>query len=196
MHFKTASAVRRRTTCIAHRLRCQRAWPLLRAGLAACCVALLTLPVAGQAKEDRPATSLEIVGRTLDGEPFDLAALRGKVVVVVYWSTDCAVCRTVMPELRANYAGWQTQPFEIVFVNLDRSRADPERYDAWLKALLPTTHRFPSIWAESGVYRDNLANRSARLPLTLVLDKRGGIVATYEGRMPGEAWDDVADLLQ
>ena len=47
-----------------------------------------------QALSDAPALS----GRTLSAEPFDLSALRGKVVLVLFWSTDCPVCLDKMPE--------------------------------------------------------------------------------------------------
>ena len=34
-----------------------------------------------------------IEGKTLDGKPFKLSMLKGKVVLVMFWSTGCAVCR-------------------------------------------------------------------------------------------------------
>ena len=69
-----------------------------------------------QTPGDAPAIS----GRTLSAEPFDLAALRGKVVLVLFWSTDCPVCLDKMPELRANAQGWRGKPFELVSVSFDR----------------------------------------------------------------------------
>src|SRR5699024_246439 len=38
---------------------------------------------------------------TLDGTPYDLAAHRGKWVVVNYWATWCTPCLEEMPELSA-----------------------------------------------------------------------------------------------
>ena len=56
--------------------------------------------------------------------------LRGQVVLVFYWSTDCAVCRDKMPELRANLAGWQAATFTLLGVNMDdRSSDDLVRYE-------------------------------------------------------------------
>ena len=41
-----------------------------------------------------------IEGKTIDGKPFQLSMLKGKVVLIMFWSTECAVCRDKMPELR------------------------------------------------------------------------------------------------
>ena len=109
-----------------------RLW-LLPLGLAA---ALTTMPlyaqtaVASSAKVSSPAkvasapvtpqvVTPQIEGKTIDGSPFSLATLKGKVVLVMFWSTGCAVCRDKMPELRNNYEGWAGKPFELVAINTD-----------------------------------------------------------------------------
>jgi cytochrome c biogenesis protein CcmG/thiol:disulfide interchange protein DsbE len=41
-----------------------------------------------------------IVGSTLDDTPFDLAALRGRPVIVNFWGPSCVPCRTEVPLLQ------------------------------------------------------------------------------------------------
>ena len=141
------------------------------------------------------AAPFELTGPSLDGKATSLAALRGKVVMLVYWRTDCAVCRDKMPELRANAQGWRGRPFELLLVNADRQRADLLAYDQTVAALLPAEQRFTTLWRGDPSYRDSLAALPARWPLTLVIDPRGHVAARFEGRIPAEAWDRIADLL-
>ena len=121
----------------------------------------------------------------LDGQAFDIAKSRGKVVMVFYWSTNCSVCLNHMPELRANLAGWRNKPFELVTVNVDSKMDDWKTYEqiaAKIENLRPT-----AVWAAK--------SPTTRLPLTLVLNAKGQVIARHEGRIAREAWDDVADAL-
>lgn len=135
-----------------------------------------------------------LAGQTTDGQPFQLADLRGKVVMVMFWSTDCSVCRDKMPELRKNYAGWRGQPFELVVVSTDRRRADLDSYERIVSATVPLSQRFVQLWQGEPDYSDSFV-KSTALPLTFLIDKSGAIVAEYSGRVPLEAWNRVADLL-
>jgi len=63
-------------------------------------VALTALVLTGPAIAATAATpDLKIT--TLDGKPFDLAAERGKWVVVNYWATWCVPCIKEMPDISA-----------------------------------------------------------------------------------------------
>jgi thiol-disulfide isomerase/thioredoxin len=135
-----------------------------------------------------------LAGPTLEGKPFQLASLRGKVVLVMFWSTGCAVCRDKMPELRRNYQGWQGQPFELVLVSVDRRMADLQAYEEIISRTVPLTQRFVQLWAGQAGYSDGFG-KPGQLPASFLLDKSGRIVERYEGRIPAEAWDRIAELL-
>ncbi len=140
------------------------------------------------------AATPQIEGKTVEGKPFGLASLKGKVVLVLYWSTGCAVCRDKMPELRTNYEGWAGKPFELVAVNTDARMKDMLDYENIISRTVPTRQRFVQLWAGDSSYRDNLGPH-AQLPAGYLIDKSGKIVERYVGRIPPEAWDRIADLL-
>ncbi len=153
---------------------------------------VLLAPAA--AAQTTPGVPQQLLGRTLDGQAFDLQALRGKVVMVVFWSTDCAVCRDKMPELRANVKGWAGQPFELVGVSTDRLRSNAVNYQRLVNATVPTGQRFTTLWTGEPQYRDSFGS-PGQLPAAFLLDKAGQLVEQYHGRIPPEAWDRIADLL-
>jgi len=136
----------------------------------------------------------QLQGRTLGGQPFSLAALRGKVTLVLFWSTDCAVCRDKMPELRANAQGWRGQPFELVTVSVDRKLQDTADYERLVATVLNPNQRLLALWAGDPTYQSTLA-RPSHLPAAYLLDKSGRVVEQYSGRIPPEAWDRISDLL-
>ena len=64
----------------------------------------------------------ELVVTELDGQTFDLAKLRGKVVLVNYWATWCAPCRKDLPKLDAFYRRYHDQNLELIGISVDRER--------------------------------------------------------------------------
>lgn len=156
-------------------------------------LACLGVPPALAEATATPAL-LQIEGRTVDGKPFDLAALRGKVVLVMLWSTGCAVCRDKMQELRQNYEGWAGRPFELVLISTDRRIDDLTAYEKIISSTVPQRQRFVQLWAGEPGHRDNLG-RPAQQPAAWLIDKSGKTVERYSGRIPPEAWDRIAELL-
>lgn len=133
-------------------------------------------------------------GRTMSGQALALTALRGKVVLVVFWSTECAVCRDKMPELRANAKGWSSSPFELVTVSLDRRQKDALAYDQLVVETTPMARPALTLWSGDSTYRDTFG-KPGRLPTSYLLGKDGRVVEKYEGRIPAQAWDRIAELL-
>jgi hypothetical protein len=158
------------------------AWPLVQ-----------TQPAAASAVA-AAASFPALEGRTTDGQRLGLAGLRGRVVLIFYWSTGCAVCRDKMHEMRANLAGWQQQPFTLLGVNMDARRQDLSSYEGLLRQTVPAAQRLRSVWAADPSFVDSLGPPT-HVPSGALIDKNGRLVERYSGRIPPEAWDRIAELL-
>jgi cytochrome oxidase Cu insertion factor (SCO1/SenC/PrrC family) len=142
--------------------------------------------------------TLELAGKTLENKDFQLSSLKGKVSLVMFWSTNCPVCRDQMPELRENIKGWANQPFELILVSVDKNMSDVEDYFKYLNQIVPSQQRFTQLWAGSASYKDNIGAKQIQLkqmPSTYLINKTGKVVAIYNGRIPAQAWDEIAELL-
>lgn len=142
--------------------------------------------------------TLQLEGKTLENKDFQLSSLKGKVSLVMFWSTECPVCRDKMPELRENVKGWVDKPFELVLVSVDKNVKDVEDYYKYLSQIVPTKQRFTHLWAGNANYRDNIGAKQIQLkqlPITYLINKDGKVMAVYNGRIPAQIWDDIAELL-
>ena len=155
---------------------------------------LISLPPAARAQDKPVPTVPELSGRVLSGRTLSLASLRGKVVLLWFWSTGCAICRDVLPELRANYAGWRGKAFELITVATDSNVDDVRSYERIVEAMVPLAETIPSMWRRDSATRDNFPVRLS-MPTAFLIDAKGRIVETYVGRIPAEAWDRIAELL-
>ncbi len=157
-----------------------------------------TSVAAAKAAESVDSVVPVITGKTLEKKPFNLAALKGKVVLLMFWSTDCAVCRDKMPELRENVQGWADKPFDMVLVSVDRNLRDVDGYNAIINKSVPLKQRFTQLWMGDAIYKDNLNSANlprSQLPIALLIGKDGKVVERFTGRIPADVWDKIADLL-
>lgn len=177
---------------------CRRPIHLYQRALLLSCAAVVSVASAfaqaPAASTPAPVTMPQIEGKTIEGAPFKLSSLKGKVVLVMFWSTGCAVCRDKMPELRNNYEGWAGKPFELVAVNTDTRMQDFLDYERIISRTVPLKQRFVQLWTGDGGYKDNIG-KPVQLPAAFLVDKTGKVVERYVGRIPPEAWDRIADLL-
>jgi len=72
----------------------------------------------------RPAAP-QVTFVSLQGEKITTAGLRGKVVLVNFWATDCATCVKEMPEIVATHMKYRDRGFETIAVAM---RHDPPNY--------------------------------------------------------------------
>ena len=75
--------------------------------------------------------AVDFAGRTAKGESFQLAKLRGKVVLVDFWASWCEPCKKELPLLNKMAQRLRDQNIEIVTVNIDD---DPQNAAAFMRS--------------------------------------------------------------
>lgn len=64
----------------------------------------------------QPSKVSDVVFTSIKGETFSMASLKGKVVLVNFWATDCTSCVNEMPDLIKTYQQYQPKGLEIIAV--------------------------------------------------------------------------------
>ena len=112
---------------------------------------------------------------SLKGERVTTGDLRGRVVLVNFWATDCVVCVKEMPRLVTTYNKFHPRGFELIAVAM---RHDPPNY------VLNYTEKNTLPFRVALDPMGNLAKAFGDVqltPTTIVIDKRGNIVARILG---------------
>ncbi len=112
---------------------------------------------------------------TIEGEILTTAGLRGKVVLVNFWATDCMPCIREMPRLVQTYNAYRARGFETIAVAMSHDPPDSVREYA-LRNALP----FRVARDASGDLARSFGGVDA-LPTTFVIDRRGNIVSRRVG---------------
>jgi len=86
-------------------------------------VAAVTAVLLLLAQRTTPAPQVTFV--SLAGERISSVPLKGRIMVVNFWATDCPVCVREMPELIATYDKYRGRGLEMVAVAV---RHDPPSY--------------------------------------------------------------------
>jgi thiol-disulfide isomerase/thioredoxin len=112
----------------------------------------------------------ELVGAR--GKAFDWKALRGKVVLIDFWSTSCGPCRQEFPRLKELHQAYRARGFEIVGINMDE---DAKVVEDFLK-----TEKLPWITLQekaNDTKAPSVQYGVLNLPTTFLVDKQGKVVS-------------------
>jgi len=82
-------------------------------------IAAITVSLNALASDTVGQPAPALVVQELNGQPFDLSADRGKVVIVNFWATWCSPCRKEMPALDAFYKRYHSDGLEMIGISAD-----------------------------------------------------------------------------
>ncbi|AVT31143.1 alkyl hydroperoxide reductase [Plantactinospora sp. BC1] len=120
------------------------------------------------APEHRPAAPA-VSGELLDGGTYDLAQERGQVVVVNFWGSWCAPCRSEADDLEETYQATRDRGVRFLGINIQDGRDKAKGFEAAFKISYPSLFDPPSRLALAFDIPPN------SIPATIVLDRESRI---------------------
>lgn len=116
---------------------------------------------------------LPLAFTAVDGTGFDLAALRGRVVLVFFWVSNAGPCATEASNAVAAYEKYHEKGFEVVGISLDGNK------DRMLAFMAEKKMTWPVFFDGKG-YRNAIASSYAvrALPAMWLVNKKGFVAST------------------
>jgi cytochrome c biogenesis protein CcmG/thiol:disulfide interchange protein DsbE len=131
----------------------------------------LPAAMADAAAVGTPAPAFALPDAT--GKTIALDTLRGQVVYVDFWASWCGPCRRSFPWMNEMTQKYGERGFKVVAINVDKKRADADRFLAQMPAKFPVVFdpagAAPTAWDVKG------------MPSSFLVDARGNVVAAEEG---------------
>jgi peroxiredoxin len=136
-------------------------------------------PQAPQAKKsagalarlDSVGKTIQLRGKAVTGESVDLAKLRGKVVLIHYWTTQSEPCKVALAQLKEVQAKYGKDGFTLVGVSLDSEGQDLVNY--LKRNRLP----WPQLFEPGGLDSRYASEMGIiLLPTMILIDDKGKVV--------------------
>lgn len=146
---------------------------------------LLLLTLLFPLRAGAPVPAPPFKAQDLDGRPFTLAALKGKVVLLDFWASWCGPCRKSLPAIDGLQSRFGAGRFQAVGVSLDTDQS------AIYAFLDQTPVHFPVVPDPTGHSAETFG--VVAMPTSFILDPQGRIVARFEG---GEHLEEEAKVIE
>ncbi len=111
---------------------------------------------------------------TLQNSEMSLSNLRGKLVVVHFWSTSCIPCRDEMPALQNLWETYRTKGLVVLGISTDKKKR--KKVESFVRRLQLS---FPILLDTTGDVR--VAYEVEALPTTYIIGKNGRIIGRTIG---------------
>jgi peroxiredoxin len=156
--------------------------------LAVCLASLAIVPGASTAANSRKAAP-DFTLKDADGAPVKLSDYKGKVVLLNFWATWCHGCKLEIPwfmEFEKKYKG---SGLEVIGVAMDD--------DGWKSVKPYAEEKKMNYTVVIGDEDLGKLYGLASMPMTVLIDREGGIAATYNGMVDREKCEsEIRMLLQ
>ncbi len=140
---------------------------------------------AGAVTAQVPAPPLR--ASTVDGQPVSLAQLRGKVVLVHFWATTCAICLAEQPELVQTFRRYQPRGLEVIAVAMPYDRPDLIK-----RHLSRYPMPFKIVWDQEGQIGSEFGG-IVGTPTTFVVDREGRLISRTTGAIDFDKLERLLD---
>ena len=141
-----------------------------------CLILTLSLAAFGQKSKAKPLAETFSV-TSMDGEKFVLSELKGKVVVMTFWSTKCPICAAEIPKLNQLVRNYKN----VVFLGLTMENAN--KIGSHLKKKPFDFHIIPNSFDIVLKYadKDGDGKISMGFPAHYVINQKGEIALKTNG---------------
>jgi peroxiredoxin len=140
-------------------------------------------------KADRKPTK-GFTAKLLDGAAFNLSSTRGKVVVLNFWASWCAPCRTETPQFDLLYREIKSKGVDFVGIDTKDDKGSAESF------INNYNITYPIVYDEQGATALQLGNLpAAALPFTVLLDQAGRVATVYVVRLSAKDLQNAIDKL-
>lgn len=137
------------------------------------CAALVLAAFTFAANKEKVEPAPRFNARTLDGEKFDNAGIKGKVVLLEFWTTWCHFCAEEAPLVEKLSHEFKDKGLTVLAVNVGESKKTVKKY----------LEQHPRTCGIVLTEDTNLAAmyQATVYPIYVVIGRDGNIVATQRG---------------